>query len=113
MLKPSHIPPGDEGQPPEALSKLGADIRNARRRHRIQAQTMADDAGISRPTLRRLERGDPTVSAGAYAAVLGILGLAGRLADVADASADRVGLAFDTERLPERVSSSAARRLRR
>ena len=90
------------------LLKLGQDIRNARRRRRIQAQVMAERASISRTTLHKVERGDPGVSLGIYATVLFVLGMSERLADVADASQDRVGLDLEEEELPERIRYSRA-----
>ena len=90
------------------LLKLGQDIRNARRRRRIQAQVMAERASISRTTLHKVERGDPGVSLGIYATVLFVLGMSERLADVADVSQDRVGLDLEEEKLPERIRYSGA-----
>src|SRR5580692_7803358 len=84
-----------------ALRKLGQDIRDARRRRRIPAAIMAERASISRMTLNKVEKGDPGVSLGKYATVLFALGLAGRLADLADVRQDAVGLGLDEERLPQ------------
>jgi hypothetical protein len=53
--------------------------------------------------MQRVEKGDPTVSVGAYAMTLFILGLSEALADLADLRNDDVGLLLDTERLPKRV----------
>ena len=58
---------------------------------------------ISRPTLARLERGDPHVGLGIFATALFVLGLHERLADLADASLDRLGLDLESEVLPERI----------
>ncbi len=49
------------------------------------------------PTLRRVERGDPSVSLGIYATVLFVLGLLPKLASVAAVEGDAVGLALDAE----------------
>ena len=57
------------------LTTLGENIRLARLRRRFSAALVAERAGISRPTLRAIERGDPNVSMGAYATVLLCLGL--------------------------------------
>lgn len=57
------------------LGELGADIRMARLRRRLPASQVAERAGLSRPTLRAIERGDPRVAFGAYASVLLCLGL--------------------------------------
>lgn len=88
-----------------ALRKLGADIRDARRRRRIQTAVMADRIQVSPPTLRRLEAGDPSVSMGAYATALYVLGLVERVADLADLAQDPVGRQLASEDLPLRIRS--------
>jgi len=92
-----------------ALAKLGADIRNARLRRRITTTMMAERAFITRPTLRKVERGDPGVSLGIYATIMFVLGLTPRLADMADIKADEVGLQLDEDRLPKRIRQRAPR----
>ena len=89
-----------------ALRKLGRDIRNARRRRRIPVAILAQRASISRMTLNKVEKGDPSVSAGTYATVLFALGMADRLADVADPRYDTLGLELEEEHLPERIRLS-------
>lgn len=64
---------------------------------------MAERALTSRSTIRRLERGDPTVSMGVYAVVLFVLGMTERLAELVDARVDPFVLDLDEERLPKRV----------
>ena len=86
-----------------ALRKLGADLRDARRRRRIPVAIMAERASVSRTTLRKVEVGDPGVSLGIYATVIFVLGMVDRLADLADARSDAVGLELDEERLPKRI----------
>ena len=97
-----------------ALVKLGGDIRSARLRRRIPTTIMAARAFITRTTLLKVERGAPSVSLGIYATVLFILGLTSRLADLADARSDEVGLQLEEERLPKRIrqSGKAGRRSR-
>jgi hypothetical protein len=94
------------------LRKLGHDIRDARRRRRIPVAILAERASISRMTLHQVEKGKPGVSAGAYATVLFALGMADRLADVADPRHDRVGLALEEEHLPQRIRLSSRRKPR-
>ncbi len=89
------------------LSKLGHDIRAARRRRRIKAAILAERAGISNPTLRKIEKGEPGVSLGMYARVLFALGMIERLAAIADVKTDDLGLMLEEERLPERVRGSS------
>ena len=105
-LKKSAIPLPVSG----ALRKLGHDIRDARRRRRIPVAVMAERASMSRTTLNKLEKGDPGVSLGKTAAVLFALGMAGRLADVADPRHDAVGLELEEERLPQRIRQPRRRK---
>src|SRR5437867_3104837 len=86
-----------------ALRKLGHDIRDARRRRRIPVAILAERASISRMTLNKIEKGDLGVSLGNYATVLFTLGMADRLADVADPRHDAVGRELEEEHLPERI----------
>ncbi len=87
----------------QALRKLGADIRDARRRRGLPAEVLAERAFTSRPTLLRIERGDHAVSIGIYAAVLQSLGLLSNVGQLAAAAHDELGLAMATDRLPKRV----------
>lgn len=87
-----------------ALRKLGSDIRDARRRRRIPAAVMADRAFISRTTLVKLEKGEPGVAMGTYAAVLFVLGRIDRLRELAEARSDKTVLSLEKERLPQRIS---------
>ncbi len=57
------------------LQQMGDNIRLARLRRRLSSSLVAERAGMTRPTLRSIERGEPTVSIGAYANVLMSLGL--------------------------------------
>jgi transcriptional regulator with XRE-family HTH domain len=85
------------------LKKLGADISAARRRRGITAALLSERAFIDRKSLARVERGEAGVSMGIYASVLFALGLADRLANVADIAHDPLGRALADEQLPKRV----------
>ncbi|WP_127346106.1 helix-turn-helix domain-containing protein [Pseudidiomarina mangrovi] len=65
------------------LRLLGENMLLALKRRRISQTLLAQRSGLSRPTLRKIFAGDPTVSMGHYMVVLSILGLAGDLALVA------------------------------
>jgi transcriptional regulator with XRE-family HTH domain len=86
-----------------ALQKLGADIRDARKRRRLPAAIVADRAFTTRPTLSRIEAGDHQVSIGIYAAVLNALGLLDGLGVLADPAHDPVGMTLAHQQLPARV----------
>ena len=86
-----------------ALRKLGADIRDARRRRRLPMAVVAERAFTSRSTLQKIEAGDTNVSIGIYAAVLQALGLLEGLSQVADISNDSVGQALASAELPKHI----------
>src|SRR5258708_40289375 len=108
----SHAQPSTSVPMPvtRALRKLGHDIRDARRRRRIPVAILAQRASISRMTLNKVERGDPGVSFGTYATILFALGMADRLADVADPRHDAPGLELEEEHLPQRIRLSRLQR---
>lgn len=71
------------------LRLVGAQIRLARKRRGLSATLVAERAGLSRPTLRAIEEGKPSVSIGAIANVLHCLGLEEDLKRIAEV--DEVG----------------------
>ena len=71
----------------DKLKKLGHRIKKARLRRNISAETISGKAGIGESTFYAIERGIATVSLGAYAAVLSVLGL----------DSDLDGIAVDEE----------------
>ena len=86
-----------------ALRKLGADIRDARRRRRLPKAVVAERPFTSRSTLQRVEAGDTNVGIGIYAAVLLALGLLDGLGQLADIGNDPVGQALASAELPKHV----------
>lgn len=57
------------------LQHLGERLRLARLRRRLQSRQVAERAGMTLVTLRKIERGSPGVTIGAYLAVLQVLQL--------------------------------------
>jgi transcriptional regulator with XRE-family HTH domain len=92
-----------------ALVKLGEDIVVARKKRRISTVSMAERAFISRGTLYKVEKGDPTVSMGIYATVLSILGLIEGLGQAADRREDTLGLDIEEDRLPKKIVTSRSK----
>ena len=82
------------------LRKLGGDLHDARRRRQLPMAVVAERAFTSRPTLQRIEKGDPSVSIGIYAAVLQALGLLDDLGQLADIANDPVGQNLSSASLP-------------
>lgn len=69
------------------LEQLGENIRLAAKRRKLTQTQLAERTGLSKPTLRKIERGEGSVSIGHYMLVLSVLGLA---EDVAQVAADDV-----------------------
>ncbi|MFN9470915.1 helix-turn-helix transcriptional regulator [Acidovorax sp.] len=59
------------------LHELGLRIRMARERRKISQERFAERMEVSRETLRRLEKGDPTIAMGSFMRALRVLGLEG------------------------------------
>ncbi|WP_035251427.1 helix-turn-helix domain-containing protein [Desulfocurvus vexinensis] len=85
------------------LKKLGESLKKARLRRRLRMVTVADRAGISRETLSKIQKGNPGVSMGSYAAVIFALGFGTDWMGLADIAEDKLGLALDEERIPRRA----------
>lgn len=58
-----------------SLLALGEQLRAQRKRLGVSATTAAEAAGMSRVTLHRIERGEPSVTMGAYLNAAAALGL--------------------------------------
>jgi transcriptional regulator with XRE-family HTH domain len=86
-----------------ALRKLGRDLALARRKRGISTSDMAARLFVSRDTLWRLERGDPTVALGTLATATFVLKLHDRLANLAAPASDVIALSLDEHRLPQRI----------
>lgn len=63
------------------LAALGARLRAHRKALKVSATTAAEAAGMSRVTFHRIERGEPSVTMGAYLSAMGALGLDLELVD--------------------------------
>jgi transcriptional regulator with XRE-family HTH domain len=86
-----------------ALRKLGRDLALARRKRGISTRDMAERLFVSRDTLWRLERGDPTVALGTLVTAAFVLQLHERLANLAAPGSDDLALGLDERRLPQRI----------
>lgn len=92
--------------PPPALRAivaLGRDLSRARRRRQLTQASLAERVGVSVPTVRRMEAGDPRIPLQVLARVLLVFGELARLERLLDSGEDPIGLALADERLPRRV----------
>jgi transcriptional regulator with XRE-family HTH domain len=87
------------------LEQLGSHIRRARIRRAIRATDLAARCLLTLPTLRKVERGDPTVSLGALMAVLWALGMQDRLGGLLER--DPIGEELEERRMRQRVHLKA------
>jgi transcriptional regulator with XRE-family HTH domain len=90
----------------KALRTLGDNLAIARNRRRESQRVWARRLGVSIPTLVRMERGDPGVSAGIYVTALWLIGRSSSLAELA-------GPEFDQGALERDVRAAIARRAAR
>jgi len=86
-----------------ALRKLGRDLALARRKRGLSTADMAARLFVTRDTLWRMERGDPSVSVGTLATAAFILQIHDRIANLAAPETDKLALSLDESRLPKRI----------
>ena len=82
------------------LEALGQRLKDARLRRRFSMETVCARADISRPTLYKVENGDPSVAMGIYVQVLRVLGMVEDLSLIA--KEDVLGRRLQDESLPQR-----------
>jgi len=88
-----------------SLRVLGANLAIARKRRRESMRAWAARIGVSEPTLKRLEQGDPGVAMGIYATALWMIGRAQALPELAAPQ-------FDLGALENEVRVAQARAVR-
>lgn len=67
----------------KTLEQLGENIKLAYKRRGYTQTQISERSGLSRLTIRKIEKGDPKVTIGHYVAVLSVLGLVSDFAKVA------------------------------
>ena len=86
-----------------AAQELGERCAEWRKLQDLTAGQVAQRAGISSPTLWKLESGDPGVSIGVFLDVARALGFADQLLDAVDPLQTELGKARAGQALPKRV----------
>lgn len=69
----------------------------------MSVASLAERVMTTRPTIARIENGDPGVAVGTLLSTLYMLGLLDRIASAADPAQDLAALHLDLERLPRRI----------
>jgi len=83
-------------------SEIGQNLRAWRKLLNLTSQQVAERAGISRPTLRRLENGE-SVGHHVFLSVSQALGIADRIVEATDPWETDLGRMRSDQELPERV----------
>lgn len=87
------------------LFRVGEDISVARRVRRMSQSDLAGRINVTRKLISRMEKGDPTVSFGAYAVAAWVMGLSGHLLDIFSPDRDPVFRREVRLGLPKRIKA--------
>lgn len=90
------------------LEGLGQRVKTARVRRGLSTEVFAQECGIGRRSLYRIETGEPGVALGTFLSVLWKLGLLESVQGVANPDDDEHGKILEAARRPERVRSQVA-----
>lgn len=82
-------PPLPTTQSTAQLQALGTQLRARRKALRVSSTAAAEAAGMSRVTLHRIEKGEPSVAAGAWVNAMAALGMSLVALNAEDAQATR------------------------
>lgn len=94
------------------LQTLGAQMRARRKALRLSAMVTAEAAGMSRVTLHRIEKGEPSVTMGAWSNALTALGMSLQAVITADECKRTAAPPDRTGWIPARVALAAYPQLR-
>lgn len=86
-----------------SAQRIGAHVTTWRKLQSLTAQQVADRAGISRDTLRSLERGETTVGLDVFLNVARVLGTLDRVVEALDPYETDLGRARADQTLPKRI----------
>lgn len=86
-----------------AADRIGEDVLVWRKLQGLTADQVCQRAGISRPTLRKVETGDPTVTLETFLNVLRALGRLDSIVEILDPYDSELGRARAETLLPDRV----------
>ena len=88
---------------PDALERLGRNVRIARLRRRLTQEELGQRVGVSRFVIADVEKGKATTGVAAHLGALWALGLLSRMQEVGDPDRDDEGKALERARMPGRA----------
>ena len=92
------------------IQRIGKNLQIARKRRQKTVKQAAEMMGTSLSSVRRMEAGDPSVRFETYLTALEVYQLEDSLR-FAEPEEDRIGLALEKQRLPQRVRIKKEKRL--
>lgn len=92
------------------VRQIGRNLRVARKRRRKTIAQVAEMAGVSVSTIKRVESGDHTVKFGIFLTIAEIFQLDSSIS-LADPAADVIGATLEKQRLPQRIRNKKDSRL--
>ena len=91
----------------QALKLFATQIRVARKNHRWSEAELAERAGTTRPTIRKIEQGSPTAGIGLYFEIAGLLGIPLFTADNTQMRGMQNTLDLKLALLPKRIDTDS------
>ncbi len=101
-----HIPPEQPTLYAKSSERIGDHLSTWRRIEGITARELAERAGVSVDTIRRLEHGDPSVGLGKVLAVSRVVGILSQVEESFDPASTERGRLRLQESVPKRVRRS-------
>lgn len=87
----------------EAITQIGFQLKGARQRRRLTLKEFALKVGIATSTAQRMEKGDPSVSLGAFVNAVFVLGLESEIKNLLAPERDTRGFIQAMSRGPKRI----------
>lgn len=92
------------------ILQLGRNLRVARKRRKKTINEVAEMAGVSPATIKRVEAGEPSVKLAIYLAIMEVFQLFNTIS-FADPESDTIGMTLEKQRMPSRIRRKKDQRL--
>jgi transcriptional regulator with XRE-family HTH domain len=91
----------------QALKLFATQVKIARKKHRWSEAELAERAGTTRPTIRKVEQGSPTTEIGLYFEIAGLLGIPLFTTDSTQMTGIQNTLDLQLSLLPKRINTDS------